>query len=284
MTRSKGPLATALSRIYNSETPERVARLLADDTRRSARMAGPPFDARSCAKAFGISIDRAPLSSRGLLRDWDSEQCRILLPSRGRELAQENFTVAHELGHYVIRRKLQGHVPNTLFRGVHGDEEYLCDVFATELLIPRFSLQKLVTEYGLTPSLVLWLAEQYGVPLRTALVKCWELAPGRVLPVLWDTRRRVPTAIWVYPSKLRGLRVAGTGATTVECSEKGLEICGDDTFYFDNGKKKCRWHCRSLGLKTESKVLTIGLRPGTRFTLGSLKTLPNAIAQQLSLF
>ena len=66
----------------------------------------------------------------------------------------------------MIRNQLDGSVPVAVLEGGHPEEEYLCNLFAAELLVPRSFLLRAIHKFGLTPSVVLWLGDVCDVSSR----------------------------------------------------------------------------------------------------------------------
>lgn len=115
-----------------------VAPLL-DSTQRHGHYAFDPI-----CQINGISVNRFQDNSlpyRGRFQ-WSEDDTPEIDLRVDTNVERERFTFAHELGHWVIQKKLP-YRKDTLFRGLafrgneHNEEEELADMVAAELLMPR---------------------------------------------------------------------------------------------------------------------------------------------------
>lgn len=94
------------------------------------------------AKAKGISIEhRNDCAFEGMIeRDASGAACIVLRSTLNR--TRERFTLAHELGHWVLQEELLEPIAGRLFRGLSTSrsetkvEERLASLIAAELLMP----------------------------------------------------------------------------------------------------------------------------------------------------
>ena len=102
-----------------------------------------------------------------------------------REAGRRRFTVAHEVGHFV----LPGHGQDECFckssmieswrRDVIRKQEYEANRFASELLLPAKTLYPLVNKKDLTLTTIKALALQFNTSLTATAVKCVEVTEER---------------------------------------------------------------------------------------------------------
>jgi hypothetical protein len=114
--------------------PTATARERALDARNEAdrfllkhKVSNVPVDVERLARAEGFTIERRPLG------DDDGEtvgQC--ITVNSDQALVRQRFTIAHELGHFVMHSS----------HGADDDSERQADVFAGALLIPRDLLRR----------------------------------------------------------------------------------------------------------------------------------------------
>lgn len=101
---------------------------------REAKISNPPINAERLAESyFDLDFDCAGLNETELAGLKIAEKKIYINESRAKELAAnfglKNFTIAHELGHWVLHRNLIGeHTPQM---------EREADKFATYLLMPE---------------------------------------------------------------------------------------------------------------------------------------------------
>lgn len=98
------------------------------------------------ARKKGISVEYAPdLPFEGAIERDSSGQAQVKL-RRGMNRRRERFTLAHELGHWILQEEMLGTTEGRLFRGLSRnslemrDEEKLANLLAAELLLPRSAI------------------------------------------------------------------------------------------------------------------------------------------------
>lgn len=119
-----------------------------------------PVDVKGLALALGIQVREAFLKSNvsGLIKKLPSGQFEIEVNATHPETRQR-FTIAHEIGHYVLHRSLMGdgNVDDCAYRSdgsfvnntIGPFEETEANKFAANLLMPMEQINKL-RESGIT--------------------------------------------------------------------------------------------------------------------------------------
>ena len=96
------------------------------------------------------------------------------------EKASKRFTVAHEIGHYV----LPGHEADCsvctesdidLLHMKTGQREKEANKFAAELLLPRIKILEIVTERGLSFDTCKFISRKFETSLTVAAIRCIEV-------------------------------------------------------------------------------------------------------------
>lgn len=108
--------------------------LLVNKILREAKISSPPINAERLAESyFELDFDCGKLNETELAGLKVAEKKIYINESRAEELAAnfglKNFTIAHELGHWVLHRDLIGEHPQQMEREA--------DKFATYLLMPE---------------------------------------------------------------------------------------------------------------------------------------------------
>lgn len=157
-----------------TETPsaEAVARAVA----RSAGATEPPTDLASVVRLWpGLRVSVEDLEGAGYLLDLGQAGGEILLRAAD-SLARRRFTLAHELGHWLMA------TPTAPQHG-HDDRsvERWCDAFASELLLPHA-----------------WLASHLDVPMDALLSR---------LIALPERTRTSRTACFLRSAEVSGLSI-----------------------------------------------------------------------------
>jgi Zn-dependent peptidase ImmA (M78 family)/transcriptional regulator with XRE-family HTH domain len=131
------PLATQF-RVDTSD-PVRAARALID----KSGVDEPPVDVYEIARGCGVQVLRWEFdeSISGLLLDFDGRA--VIGVNKNHAVVRRRFTVAHELGHYLLEHGERFHLDLTTSASWHGDPpgydpnvERAANVFAAELLMP----------------------------------------------------------------------------------------------------------------------------------------------------
>jgi hypothetical protein len=259
-----GPLSAALSKLYGGTDARLIIRSLAQDVLTEARIPGPPYSPFDCARALGVRVEYDSLGAEGVLSHTPEGVPFIILSKKdyGKKISsqrRENFTLAHEIGHFIIRRSLLGFVPMSSFKVDDPEEEFLCDAFASELLMPRASMITDLRKHGLVPDAVLHLANKYNVSLQSLLCRCTELCRGYFVGVLWAKQEGEFSLNWATPRKYLRLRLCDTGHSSVERAyENGQMQSGSDHVLLDG--MRMWWNCTSARLQGSGLVLTLMTR------------------------
>jgi hypothetical protein len=121
------PAATATARERTVDARNEAARFL-----QKHKVTDVPVDVEKLGRAEGFTIERRPLGED----DGETVGRRITV-NGDQALVRQRFTIAHELGHFVMHSA----------QGTDDDSERQADVFAGALLIPRELLRR---EFGTT--------------------------------------------------------------------------------------------------------------------------------------
>ncbi len=98
------------------------------------------------------------------------------------------FTLAHELGHYLLHRELKSSFECTQqdmhdWDGAEKDIEAAADVFASYLLMPLDDFRQQLAGQPISIDLLHHLSDRYGVSLMAAALKWSETEPKRMVVV-----------------------------------------------------------------------------------------------------
>lgn len=94
--------------------------------------------------------------------------------------ARRRFTIAHEIGHFILHRKLEVHSENdstlnwfqdTEKQAISGIQEYEANDFASELLMPEEIFRKDAGSYKFSPAHLRWLAEGFNTSLTSTIFR-----------------------------------------------------------------------------------------------------------------
>jgi hypothetical protein len=186
-----------------------IGKAYADTLLERLGISGSP-DLQNIAIRVGLTIEEARVSGfeGALVRPVGGSVGIIVLSDSIRERGRRNFTIAHEIGHFL----LPGHDTEECVcfsRDLESWKEELdrreldANEFAAELLIPTFLVQTRVT--AMEPSLrpIAEIAKEFSASLTAATRRFVELTTHRCAMV-WSTRGRI---IWYAKSSEFGHHV-----------------------------------------------------------------------------
>ncbi|MFW5700488.1 MAG: ImmA/IrrE family metallo-endopeptidase [Cyclobacteriaceae bacterium] len=133
-----------------------------------------PVDPIKCAKFLNVDVQKADMDSdiSGLFVIKDNV-AYIRYNASEKNIKRLRFTIAHELGHFVLHKSIpfileKGKSEKVMFRNaisstgeVHRERE--ANAFAASLLMPKYLINKEINELGDSPNLVASLAEIFNV-------------------------------------------------------------------------------------------------------------------------
>lgn len=107
-----------------------------------ARITKPPVDVEECAQASGIALVNyiQMRVERSAMLMQTREGPVAILVNEGHSLVRQRFSIAHEVGHWVLERAPVTHELRPIAargRRAYDELERICDYFATCLLMPR---------------------------------------------------------------------------------------------------------------------------------------------------
>ena len=108
-----------------------------------------------------------------------------------RELGRKRFTIAHEIGHYILPGHGEYHCKSDHIeswrQGLPSQEE-AANRFASELLLPALAIYRVVQKNSLTLSTVQALSEQFHTSLTATALKCVEVTEESCAVVMSKNR------------------------------------------------------------------------------------------------
>jgi len=281
----KARIVSALERRFGNIHPNTAVKRLATDLYLRFRLTGPPFNPFEYAKRLGISVEFGCIEAEGVLtntaalRRFNAEEQetdftaapegmftdnpqsgpRIVLrkPSESSHEGWErrrNFTLAHEIAHYVIRRAISAQMPT--FEVDDPEEEMLCNTFAAELLMPARLLCDDLKHHGLSPDPLIYLHDRYCVSLQSLLCRVTDLYHGSLIAAIWVRTQGQPNVAWASPFQFRRLVLCDTGETAIERAFRSLGTETSDDNLLRDGERM-RFHVVAKRLSAASKILSI---------------------------
>jgi Zn-dependent peptidase ImmA (M78 family) len=159
---------------------------------RALGWSGPPFDPRILASLRGIDIrpDRLSPDQDAFIMPSASEQLEIVFDP-ARPSTRQNFSISHEISHtlfpdgYEMIRYRQRH--RDKFDPDH-ELEYLCDIGASEILLPAEDFSGDLADFGFTLRSVLPLRDRYEASREALIRRMVQFDGGRSAAVFLEYR------------------------------------------------------------------------------------------------
>lgn len=119
-----------------------------------------PVDPKAIAEAVGLHVLELPQERRDLSGEIDGDRIYF---NPNESLVRQRFTIAHELGHFMLNHGHSFRDPSLNFSWRNGSHEVEANKFASELLMPEVAVRHFVVDKGVTDAQV--LADRFGVSL-----------------------------------------------------------------------------------------------------------------------
>jgi IrrE N-terminal-like domain len=161
----------------------------------------PKVDLDKLAKDLKLGIVEVDSQSfeGALLRSSRGASGRILVRRGIREVGRRRFTIAHEIGHYVLHGIQQLPCSPRVIEGWREGQpvpEREADTFASELLLPTVEVTQHVNKRWPSMQVISDLAEHFGSSMTAAARKFCDVAP-QACAVVWSSQRQIR---WFHPS------------------------------------------------------------------------------------
>ncbi|MDR2641865.1 MAG: ImmA/IrrE family metallo-endopeptidase [Planctomycetaceae bacterium] len=112
----------------------------------------PPVIAQKLAEYYGLTVRYSFFKPEyNEISGFIEAERQMIVVNAEEPPARQNFTVAHELGHYLLEHDLLGSEYTCLFRNpakqVNTPIEQEANCFAANLLVPTYILRKYINDY-----------------------------------------------------------------------------------------------------------------------------------------
>lgn len=171
------------------DDPEAAILSLASQLARDSELARPASNLKLLASLQDISdIEVCEMSDAGRL--IPTELGLLIQLNSSHPEVRRNFSACHEIGHTLIPDYTSAPVAkiddSTGLYGIDKEEEYLCDLAASELLMPMEQIQPLVREYGPTIEALIQLSQEFTASLEATAIKMTRLEVFDVGAIVWE--------------------------------------------------------------------------------------------------
>ena len=155
----------------------------------------PKVDLDQLAGQLDLKIVEVDLRSfeGALLRSSHDLSGRILVRRGIRESGRRRFTIAHEIGHYILHRDQQIPCSPRVIEGWKEGQpkpEREADIFASELLLPTNETVQYVNKRWPSMEVIADVADHFGASLMAAGRKFCDVA-SQDCAVIWSSQRQI---------------------------------------------------------------------------------------------
>lgn len=181
----------------------------------SAAPASTAVDVAALAAKAGIQIKYADTTVFEGSLSWDNNGVPQIVVTRRANPRRQRFTIAHELGHWILQEELLEDKNRPLFRGVASnraavvEEERLANLLAAEILLPYNALVDEFSPSSLSMARLKAIARRYEVS-QMALLR--RIADVTDVPVVYlnvvpyrfndlDSAAEIDNAIYATPRR-----------------------------------------------------------------------------------
>jgi Zn-dependent peptidase ImmA (M78 family) len=239
----------------------------------------PPFSPKEYSQFLGIKkIESVDLGNTSgvLIRLSDGY---IINVNKKHNKGRQAFSIAHEIGHILFSElKLENHIksieyrtynPQALINTRYNARERLCDVAATELLMPESVFQKYLFNFGLSISVVERMADIFQVSLSAAIKRISEVSKEPCIALVWRPQK--------YSKNLRLIQVSGPKKnekylpmhTNVKCPsllhkalDQHIRVKSNYSFIVGREIKRLPMESKGFGSKDFKCVVSLALLNG----------------------
>lgn len=228
-------------------------------------------DVTSFANMLGLKVREVPSQTfdGALIRVPNKLKGVVAVRDTIRESGKKSFTVAHEIGHFI----LPGHGTadcsctakdiNSWQAHVSSQKEISANRFASELLLPARSLCGIVNHRKATLALAKDISNEYSTSLTAAAIKCVDVT-DEACALVWSVNNQIEwahknDAFWPFIPKTRLDQNSCAGRLFANNSQSAAqaEVEADVWLSLDNGRDKFTIWEDSLLLPYYNGVLSI---------------------------
>jgi len=260
-----GPTAQTLREIYGYTSLPSLFVEKATQLRWDAAIKGPPFDPFLYAQKLGIAVEeRDDMGLDGML-ECDEAGRFVIRLRKDVSKERKNFTLAHEIAHTFFYDVLTHPRSYSGHHDFDPEEEHLCDIGASELLMPSSVFKQDLFSEEITPVTLFRLKKRYQVSFKAAAVKVLGVT-NNLACVIWKKKGSAIDVEWVCPSRIKRLTLCQTGKSSVELAmrEPRIVFTKSDSFYGAKEHGRVVRNVSSLGLNANKAISLITMKTSFR--------------------
>lgn len=279
LSQDQHPLYSALAQLTGAQRPFDAALTLAESVAADCLLCmQPPFDPAQAALCSGLFVVERPYIDQAVLISYESllamdrkvgiPRCHSEdSPSKGADLIiavrsginqyTQRFFVAHELGHFHLRKAMEKASVEIDYKRSHEEEENLANWFASGILLNRYTLIPHLRSSGHNPKALEALAKQYQVHLEPFLDHVSMLAQRRLLFGLHSKEDGVSKPYFVSPKWHSWIFGQSAVTKLIEAAFESTFCVGETIRIREKGKDEREYSFQSKELDRQGSVLTM---------------------------
>jgi hypothetical protein len=190
-----------------------------------------PVDVEAVCRALRLDLQYVKSSGfNGAMLPNDRRAGGVVrIKTTVREKARERFSIAHEVGHYVMLEDFGAAIcvvsDTEGSKGSDPEVERGVDAFAVELLMPEKEVSSIVGTNGVAIKTVKLIKERFNVSFRAAAYRCIELTntpSALVIAIDGQITQYSPSSSWIY--KIFTKRPLPTGTVVRRLFDNGSPL------------------------------------------------------------
>ncbi len=204
------PSALSLLAVTGEADPVLAMTKLAEELVQDAGLQAPPVDLRMLASFQGVRSIRT-VSMTSAARLVPEGGALVIEVNERHSLGKRNFSAAHEISHTLLPSYTGGAIVDEETGQFCDDreEEFLCDVGASALLLPDRWLRQVALDLGATLSTLVHSAERFGASLQATARKLAQLNLWPCAFVLWEEGFRKADRVLERQALIPGMEAYG---------------------------------------------------------------------------
>lgn len=224
----------------------------------------PPIDLNKICEKLDIKVNYEPLGSVEALLMVSSGKRNIIIDNcRNIYRPRERFTIAHEIGHYIIpwHENLQQCDEIVDFK---SEDTIECEAndFASELLVPKSNLLEDIKRKKVTLSLIKSLAEKYDVSLVVMARRILEYTDNEAVVLIYyaNGNKYIQMKSKTFNKKIKDGCITKSSAhkllTSYNTSAEIKDVI-DSSIWFQNDNICCKIVEESMFQNNLNRVFTL---------------------------
>ena len=186
MIKEESILDTALKRKFNTPSIEGAIRFIVNRIHKESKNETFPISLKKITKKLGVKTQSVNNLDNDAILTIDRGQYRIEF-APNKNWKRQRFTVAHEIMHVILYDLFHNHINFSLVELSHLEK--ICNIGASELLVPKKNLEKDLDKETISINLITKLTEKYMASFSALSWKINDIRPNTAI-YIWKKYAR----------------------------------------------------------------------------------------------